>query len=189
MTMIFIMTVLFTIPQSTYSINAEDTKGKVVQLHSAHKNGKLQKKSKQNASFATTNTQSTKGKDIQHEEIVQLTEQFMDKLVQKTDDQNRVLDFNNKRQLVNSFQSITTTSLAKNYIDYYYKEYNDDLFIIPTETPPWFMKDQDYEKTVAENGQVHVKQQNKTELYGTYTVEFTFAQMDGKWKIVNIKHS
>ncbi len=187
LTIVFVMTALFTMQQSF--ISAENTKDKIVQSHSNRSEVHSNKNSKEDLTFATTHKQSTKSQDIQHEDIVQLTDQFMNKLVQKTDEQNRVLEFDNKTQLVKSFQSITTTSLAKKYIDYYYKEYNDDLFIVPTETPPWFVDDQDYEKTVAENGHVLVKQQNKTELYGGYTVEFTFAKQDGKWKIIDIKHS
>ncbi|QHE53333.1 hypothetical protein [Pontibacillus sp. HMF3514] len=189
LTLVFVMTALFTMQQSTYSINAEGTKGNEVQSHSNRADISFRKHSEDKTLLATTNTHSTKGQNLKHEDIVQLTDQFMKKLVQKTDDQNRVLEFESKNELIKSFQSITTTSLAKKYIDYYYKEYNDDLFIVPTETPPWFMQDKDYEKTVQDNGLVHVKQHNKTELYGAYTVEFTFKQMDGKWKIIEIKHS
>ncbi|MGP4040544.1 hypothetical protein ACTWP4_11730 [Gracilibacillus sp. D59] len=131
--------------------------------------------------------QITETNDITHEEIVKLTDKFMDLLVQEIDDHYKVVRFNTKEELTNAFEPYIVKEAVKPYIDFYYKEKEDGLYIVPTETPPWFEKDKDYEKE-SEGNKVTITQTNENELYGTYTIEIVFKKIDSKWKIANISH-
>ncbi|SFM48360.1 hypothetical protein SAMN04487943_12146 [Gracilibacillus orientalis] len=125
--------------------------------------------------------------DITHEEIVKLTDTFMDLLVQEIDDHYKVVRFDTKEELINAFEPYIVKEAVQPYIDYYYKEKEDGLYIVPTETPPWFEKDEDYEKK-SEGNKVTITQSNESALYGMYTIEIVFKKMDGTWKIANISH-
>ncbi|GAA0500339.1 hypothetical protein GCM10008986_29560 [Salinibacillus aidingensis] len=124
--------------------------------------------------------------DLTHEQIKGLTEKFMDILVQETNQENRVLSYNTKDQLVQELKSIASLSLAKKYVDLYYKERNQQLYIIPTETPPWFIPDNSYD-IQTENGQATIVQSNSSELYGNYKIRIEFKYKEQKgWVIHNV---
>lgn len=150
-------------------------------------------KGAQNHKTTTTNVSTideVNQKDDQtlsHEQIVTLTDQFMDTLVQKTDN-NKVMDYHTKEELLNRFDEITTRNVASTYVDSYYHEASDGLYIIPTETPPWFNKENDYDMVQLDNNKVKVEQKNKSAMYGTYTVVYEFTR-DTNWKITNITHA
>src|SRR5690625_5725860 len=92
----------------------------------------------------TTNAENqNKYHTLSHKQIVALTDQFMDTLVQKTED-NKVINFDTKEKLLHAFDDIATKKVASTYVDYYYYEEADGLYMIPTETPPWFNKENDY---------------------------------------------
>ncbi len=127
------------------------------------------------------------GQTITHEEITELTKQFMDKLVQETDDDYKVLHFDTKEALEASFDNIAKRDVAVEYIDFYYEETANGLYILPTETPPWFIEKNDYDVIQSNHNQVEVVQENEADLYGQYTItyELSFDDNDG-WKITKI---
>ncbi|MGN8645241.1 hypothetical protein ACTNEO_03990 [Gracilibacillus sp. HCP3S3_G5_1] len=131
--------------------------------------------------------QKTDSNEITHAEIVKLTDTFMDLLVQEVDDHYKVVRFNTKEELINAFEPYIVREAVQPYIDFYFKEKEDGLYILPTETPPWFDKDEDYNKKIEDN-KVTITQANENALYGKYTIEMGFEKMDGTWKIVNISH-
>ncbi|HLR41445.1 MAG TPA: hypothetical protein VK091_07185 [Virgibacillus sp.] len=136
---------------------------------------------------STTNAEiSNEDQTLSHEQIIALTDQFMETLVQKTED-NKVINFDTKEKLLHAFDDIATKKVASTYVDYYYYEEADGLYMIPTETPPWFNKENDYNVVQLGNNKVKVEQENESALSGSYTVayEFTF---DKTWKITKITH-
>ncbi|MRG85217.1 hypothetical protein [Salinibacillus xinjiangensis] len=127
-------------------------------------------------SFSDTFTyeDDSKQQELTHETINSISQKFMDTLVQKTDEQYRVTNFQSKEELVQEFRDFASLSLAKEYVDLYYKERNNQLYIIPTETPPWLVKDHEYEISESQDGQATVTQVNSSELYGDYIIEMEF---------------
>ncbi|WP_077625008.1 hypothetical protein [Sediminibacillus massiliensis] len=119
-------------------------------------------------------------------QVLSLTESFMDLLVQDTDKYYKVYDYHSKQALIKAFESITTTEIADRYVQYYYEEKDGELYIIPTETPPWFQSDSEYEMiSDEEDGKVTIIQDNYSDMYGQYTLELelTYSQ---RWKITKI---
>ncbi|UOQ85354.1 hypothetical protein [Gracilibacillus salinarum] len=130
---------------------------------------------------------SNEQKEISHDKIVALTDKFMELLVQDIDDQYKVINYQTKEELMKAFEPYVTKEAVQPYIDYYYEEEKNGLYIVPTETPPWFDKSNDYEKQTKDN-QVIVTQQNQNALYGEYTISLTFEKINDQWKIVNISN-
>ncbi|SDK08906.1 hypothetical protein [Sediminibacillus albus] len=125
---------------------------------------------------------------LDHEHLTSVTKSFMDKLVQETTESFQVKNFDSKEELIDEFGTIASPSVAEKYIDVYYTEKADGLYLLPTETPPWFQSDSEYEMMDMENGKVKVIQENQTELYGSYKIELELTFTDS-WKITNTKHS
>ncbi|UOQ48092.1 hypothetical protein MUN88_18875 [Gracilibacillus caseinilyticus] len=125
--------------------------------------------------------------EISHKKIVALTDKFMELLVQDIDDQYKVINYQTKEELIKAFEPYVTKEAVQPYIDYYYEEEKNGLYIVPTETPPWFDKSNDYDKQMKDN-QVIVTQQNENALYGEYTISITFEKINDQWKIVNISN-
>ncbi|WP_052345709.1 hypothetical protein [Paucisalibacillus sp. EB02] len=142
--------------------------------------------SKQTVQGLTQNQENVHS--ITHVEIVDITDKFMDMLVQDTDSNDNVKKYNNKASLMKDFENIAAEEVVKPYIDYYYKEENDGLYIIPTETPPWFDKQNEYDVVQLNQNKILVKQNNQSELFGEYgiNIEMTFANQE--WKVTKITH-
>lgn len=124
---------------------------------------------------------------ITHEEIIALTDKFMEQLVQEVDEDYRVVHFDTKAALEASFDHIANREVIAEYVDFYYEETADGLYILPTETPPWFIKENDYNVIQLNKDQVEVVQENQTDLYGAYTITYEFSFDDDDWKITKIK--
>ncbi|SDM12503.1 hypothetical protein [Sediminibacillus halophilus] len=125
---------------------------------------------------------------LSHAQLVSLTEKFMDLLVQETDENYRVMAYSSINELTDTFTKIAKPSVAKKYIDYYYEEKEDGLYLLPAETPPWFQSGAEYEMIESGDGTVKVVQDNQTDLHGSYTLELELT-FDDSWKITDTKHS
>ncbi|RKQ29566.1 hypothetical protein [Oceanobacillus halophilus] len=126
-------------------------------------------------------------KELTHDNIVQLTNRFMDILVQDSEENYKVKQFNTKEDLLTEFEKVSTRETAKSYVDFYYEEKADGMYILPTETPPWFIQDNDYDIEQVSNNTVKIIQNNTTDLDGNYTIEMEFTYHK-TWKITNITH-
>lgn len=132
-------------------------------------------------------TSSQTFKDITHEEITSLTQSFMDLIVQDIDDHYQVKDYHSKEEILNEFEKISTRDVAEPYVEFYFEEKEDGLYIIPTETPPWFNPDDDYD-IITSNKTVQVIQDNESDIDGKYTLKYEMTYDADGWKITNIEH-
>jgi hypothetical protein len=125
---------------------------------------------------------------ITHIEIVNLVDGFMEILIQQTDHNNKVKKYNNKDSLLKDFGNIAKDEVVQPYLDYYYKEENDGLYITPTETPPWFDEQNEYDVVQLSQDKILVKQNNQSELYGEYGIDIEMTFVNQEWKITKITH-
>ncbi|MFD2628956.1 hypothetical protein [Oceanobacillus kapialis] len=121
---------------------------------------------------------------LQDAQVKELTKEFMDTLVQPSDEKYKVKNMDSKAQLLSAFHSIAEEEMVKPFVDYYYTEEADGLYILPTETPPWFIADNQYDMVQLEDNVVKIIQSNETALHGAYTIEMKFTY-DGTWKIAS----
>ncbi|WP_226035843.1 hypothetical protein [Aquibacillus saliphilus] len=126
--------------------------------------------------------------DLSHSKIVSITEQFMELIVQETDTDYKVKNYKTKDALIKDFKELADRSVVEKYVDFYYEENNGNLYIIPTETPPWFQNESDYEMMYLSDNKVKIIQKNYNDLYGEYTLELELT-FNEKWRISNTKHS
>ncbi|WP_100013190.1 hypothetical protein [Lentibacillus sediminis] len=131
---------------------------------------------------------SETGEMITDEEIRSLTEQFMDILVQEADTDYKVANYQTTQGLLQAFSEVASRDLAAPYIDFFYEQKEDGLYILPTELPPWFIQDNSYETEQVDAGKVKVSQTNETIMYGAYRIELEFTKRDS-WKITDINVS
>lgn len=125
--------------------------------------------------------------DLTHEEIVSLTDEFMDIILQDIDNNYQVIHYETKDELLDEFKNISTYEAAEPYVEFYFDETEDGLYIIPTETPPWFNPDNDYD-IISSNKSARVIQENETDLDGKYTIQYDFIYEEDGWKITKIEH-
>lgn len=136
-----------------------------------------------------TSTENDKNVElISHDNIVYLTDKFIDTIVQDTDSDYRVIDYDSKEKLLNTFKTIATREVAQVYIDFYFKEEDNGLYIVPTETPPWFNPNNDYDVVQLNHDQVAVIQENQSDLYGDYSIEIEFTREGEDWRISQVTH-
>ncbi|MCC2249443.1 hypothetical protein JUJ52_05620 [Virgibacillus sp. AGTR] len=134
----------------------------------------------------TSNEQVTN--NLSHDTIIKRTNQLLDFLQQDTDENYQVITFNTKQELLEEFSKIATKNVVEPYIDYYYQERSNGLYIIPTEIPPWIDENNSYRTIPVHDDKVKLIQHNKSALHGKYTIEIEFTYED-IWRISNIKHS
>lgn len=154
----------------------------IIPVNAKHVSGHEQSIDREEKSQLTQAEQNT----LTHEEIVSLTDTFMEILVQETDEHYRVEQFSSKEELLQAFTPYIKKEAVQPYIDFYYDEKEDGLYILPTETPPWFENEIVYDKERLENGNVQITQHNENALYGKYTIKMEFEYDEGTWKIANI---
>ncbi|MFC2947124.1 hypothetical protein [Virgibacillus sediminis] len=123
-----------------------------------------------------------------HKEIIRVTNQFMDILVQDVDEQYRVLQHKTKEGLLQSFDEVADRGVSEPYVDYYYTEKSEGLYLLPTETPPWFDENNSYDMVQLEDDKVKVIQKNDSVLYGTYQIEIEFTLYKDEWLITDVTH-
>jgi hypothetical protein len=120
--------------------------------------------------------------------VEQLATSFMEQLIQTTDEHYRVENFQTKEQLINSFKDIANLEIARKYVEYYYYEESENLYVVPTETPPWFEKDNAYTLIEVTKGNYRLTQENFSEIHGNYLIYMDFKYENEKWHIENVTY-
>ncbi|GAB3800554.1 hypothetical protein [Virgibacillus kimchii] len=131
--------------------------------------------------------QETEIKPLEHEQIVRMTDRFMDLILQDIDEKHMVLNYESKEELLEAFEEIAVKEVAKPYVEYYFHEKQDGMYILPTEAPSWFMEENEYDMIQLEENKVKLVQDNFLEMYGAYSIEIEFTY-ENEWKITEIKH-
>lgn len=119
--------------------------------------------------------------------MIDRMEAFINILLQDIDLDYKVKGVSSKAQLIAQYAEIVSQEALQPYVDFYFEEDDNGLYIVPTELPPWFVSEMPYEMTQLDNGNIIVEQENDIELYGRYRVRVEFSAQDN-WKIVRIDH-
>ena len=136
----------------------------------------LQQKEKMSVMGETVEKNSEQ--QLTHEQIVAVTERFMDQLVQETDEYYNVKQFDTIEELKASFSDFAAEEVVNEFVDFYYEIRDGELKIVPTSTPPWFEADQEYTVEETEFGTYLVTQYTGNEMQGDYGIQFEFDLKD-----------
>lgn len=142
---------------------------------------------KQLAYTPTQQEHVTGAKSEEKPPVKQLTKEFKDRLIQKTDGHFYVKNFKTKKSFINYLSEIMDKQLAKKFVDHYYTETNGKLKVIPTEFIPWFQSTSPYQLKKMSSKSYQLIQHNKSDLHGTYTLAITFKKQTEHWKITEVK--
>jgi len=110
---------------------------------------------------------------------------FMRTIKQPTDKDGKVLHIKSKTDLLNQFKNIADRQAAEPFINELYQEEKGSVYLKPTEWPPSFDKQADYDVVQLSKGKAEVNQHLNSALYGDLTITIQF-EYDDKWEISQI---
>lgn len=119
--------------------------------------------------------------------VEDLINEFSDRLIVDTDDDYRVKDFKSKEELINNLSEIMNKEVAKDYVDIFYREDTDGVYLVPTEGPLLLNFDLPYELNKKDDTTYYAVQENETVLHGKYKLTILFKYSNEKWIIEDIK--
>lgn len=119
--------------------------------------------------------------------MIDKLEAFINIFLQDIDLEYKVKGISTKEDLIEQYTDIISKEALQPYVDFYFEEDDNGLYIVPTELPPWFVSENPYEMTQLDNGNIIVEQENDIELYGKYQVRIEFSAQEN-WRIVRIEH-
>ncbi|MFC4387191.1 hypothetical protein ACFOZ1_05140 [Gracilibacillus marinus] len=125
---------------------------------------------------------------LTEKKIATLMDDFMDTLVQDIHENNQVLHYNSKEELLKAFDAIAKRDVVQPFVDFYYIEEADKLYVVPTETPAWFVSTNKYEREDISEQEVMITQANVSDLHGEYTIKVNFEKVNQEWKIAKISY-
>ncbi|WP_347549193.1 hypothetical protein ABFG93_17000 [Pseudalkalibacillus hwajinpoensis] len=135
--------------------------------------------------FSIENKAEAKTIAVEKLEVEKLSDEFINRIVQDTDDQYQVKNFSSEEEINNHLREVASEDLAKKITTSYFEERDGALYIVPTELFPWMNSDNPYELTQLNEYEYQLVQSNQSDLYGSYTIEIKFLYEDNHWIIKN----
>ncbi|MGM7701492.1 M15 family metallopeptidase [Pseudalkalibacillus sp. Hm43] len=108
---------------------------------------------------------------------------FKDLLMQETNAQQRVKAFSDKESLIQHLEAIVAKDVAEHYVDQYFEEKNDDLYLKKQDAPVWLNTDEEFEEKQQSETTYVVIQTTQNQLRGKYTLKITYQYTEDQWKI------
>ncbi len=124
---------------------------------------------------------------IEKPDVEKLSNELMNRIIQDTNQNFQVENFNTKAEINKHLQEVASEDLATNIIDTYYEEREGSLYLIPTELFPWMNSEKPYELNQVNKFEYQLLQETESDLYGTYTIEINFLYENNHWIIENFK--
>lgn len=123
------------------------------------------------------------GNEFTKEDAISIEDDFIARLFpQKTDD-GLVEKFETKDDLVKSVSKKSEDYLAKSFVDTYYEESEDGLYIRPMDGPVRILKDEPMKLDKIDKDQYELVQEGNDDLRGRYTFTVRFIKRDKEWII------
>lgn len=122
-------------------------------------------------------------KELTKKKAIEIEDEFMNRLLVDKSDNGKIKDYNNKNELINHLSEITKKDIAKSYINNYYKEKEDGLYIIPKDGPTRIYKDKSYRLEKIDDQNYELIQEAEDQLRGKYKFTVKFTYKDNKWII------
>lgn len=113
-------------------------------------------------------------KDIINEDktsdIKNLVNDFSNRIIQETDKDNKVIDFNTKDELIKYVSEISNEDLGKEYVELLYTEKNNDLYLDSKEMALLFNFIQPFNIEKESDSKYIVIKHGENEVYGKYDI-------------------
>lgn len=112
--------------------------------------------------------------------VEELSTKFEKRLYQDTEKNYKVKAFDSKQALIDHLAQIMREELANRYVNDYYKEKEDGLYIIPKDGPALLQPDQPYE-TEQTGNKATMTQSSENGLRGQYELTIQYRYKDDRW--------
>lgn len=122
-------------------------------------------------------------KELTKEKAIEIEDEFINRLFVDRNDDEKVKNYNNKNELINHLSEIAKKDIAKSYINNYYKEKEDGLYIIPKDGPTRIYKDKSYKLEKIDDKNYELIQEAEDQLRGKYKFTVKFTYEENKWII------
>ncbi|KGP73607.1 LPXTG cell wall anchor domain-containing protein [Pontibacillus yanchengensis] len=113
--------------------------------------------------------------------VEKLEQQFNQMMSLETTKDGKVKKYDSLGRLEQELKSIMTWPLADSYLDTYFYEENDKLYMEEMDGPLRLNTDEDYTLEKINDGQYKLTQQGHNELRDDYTLTIEYSYEAGKW--------
>ncbi|WLR60915.1 hypothetical protein [Guptibacillus hwajinpoensis] len=133
------------------------------------------------------NKAEAKTDSIEKPDVENLSNELINHIIQDTDEEGKVKQFQTIAGVEQDLQKITSKELASEIADVYFTEREGDLYLVPTELFPWVNTDESYELKKLNEFEYELTQSNESDLYGSYTIKIHFVYENNHWIIKNFE--
>lgn len=124
---------------------------------------------------------------VEKPNVEQLSTDLIDRIVQETDANYKVKQFQSIEEIEQHLQKIASKELSSQIADVYFEEREGGLYLVPTELFPWVDTDKPYELDQISEFEYKLTQSNQSDLYGAYTIDIDFIYENNHWIIKNFE--
>lgn len=121
--------------------------------------------------------------ELTEQRVLEIENRFFDLLFTPDSDinTNEIKNYKSKQALVEDVSEIASLELAAAFVEEYFYEEDDKLYIVATESPAKILSDSSYELKQVDDTTAVIVQEEENVMRGAYrlTVEFSF--QDDKW--------
>ncbi|SDK17576.1 hypothetical protein [Sediminibacillus albus] len=113
--------------------------------------------------------------------VEDLEKQFNDLMNLETTENGEVVQYDSKARLEQEFKGIMVWPLADHFVDTYFKEENDKLYMREIDGPYKLNTNQDYTLEKISDTKYKLTQEGANQLRGEYTLTINYSFEAGKW--------
>lgn len=122
------------------------------------------------------------------EEIMEIEEQFISMLFRPEkaeENSNELKNYQRKEGLINDVSQIAERDLVAEFVDKYYEEKGDKLYIIPQGMPAGILFQSFYEFNQIDDNVYEIVQDEADVMRGAYRLTVRFTNADNRWRMVD----
>lgn len=132
------------------------------------------------------NTENTEGQtdsvpEPHSENVLEQFEITYWEVVESANSDGKVKDFDSKKALTGHFMRIMSPELARWHVETYFKEEDDGLYVIPTDSPTFFTEEKPYEVEKVDQRKYKVIQERQNEMIGHVKMIYILSFKEDKW--------
>lgn len=138
-------------------------------------------------SFNIKKSKDNSPSKLTKEKAINIENKFFDMIFdpETVEKSNEVKDYNTKKELISDASTIAEKKLVEDYVDNFYREENNKLYIIPKGGPARIIKESPYKIKKINDTTYEAIQNEQDQMRGKYKLTVEFKYLDGKWKIIN----
>lgn len=113
--------------------------------------------------------------------VEELEQQFVDLIYQETAEDQEVQNYDALGALKQDLQGIMMAPLADHYLEEFFYEENDNLYLTARDGPIQLNTEEDYQLEQVNDTTYKLTQTSSNELHGDYTLTITYSYEAGRW--------